>query len=143
MDLHLGTLFHCLDDPGPGENDFPNPAAWEFIPRGALAVEGRCVADRGPVAVLAARYPDARRHDWGENLIVPGFVDTHIHAAQVDVIASHGSQLLDWLERYTFPEETRFADPAHAAASAAFFFDQLAAHGTTSACIFPTVHEGC
>lgn len=142
MDLHLGTLFHCLDDPDSKENEAPDPAAWEFIPQGALAVEGGRVADRGPAAVLAARYPDARRHDWGTGLIMPGFVDTHIHAAQVDVIASHGSQLLDWLERYTFPEETRFADPDHAAAASAFFFDQLAAHGTTSACIFPTVHEG-
>ncbi|QEL64851.1 guanine deaminase [Oryzomicrobium terrae] len=139
MDLHLGTLFHCLADPGPGPG---NPTAWEFIPQGALAVEAGRVVARGPATVLTARYPDARRHDWGDDLIVPGFVDTHIHAAQVDVIASYGAQLLDWLERYTFPEEACFADPAHAAAATAFFFDQLAAHGTTSACIFPTVHEG-
>lgn len=73
-------------------------------------------------------------------LIMPGFVDTHVHAPQLDVIASHGLALLDWLETYTFPAERRHADPAVAAEGAVRFLDALLAHGTTSAVVFPTVH---
>ncbi len=79
--------------------------------------------------------------DYTGKLILPGFVDAHIHYAQVDVIASYGTQLLDWLERYTFPAERKFADPEHAAIIASFFFDELLRNGTTTAAIYPTVHK--
>ncbi|MFY9511238.1 MAG: guanine deaminase, partial [Rubrivivax sp.] len=74
-------------------------------------------------------------------LLLPGFVDTHVHCPQLDVIASYGANLLDWLDTYTFPAERRFADPAVASAGAALFLDALLAHGTTTAVIFPTVHK--
>ena len=74
-------------------------------------------------------------------LILPGFIDTHVHSPQLDVIASYGTELLDWLNTYTFPAELRYADPAHATAGAALFLDALLAHGTTSAVVFPTVHK--
>lgn len=79
--------------------------------------------------------------DHRGSLLMPGFIDTHVHSPQLDVIASYGTQLLDWLERYTFPAERAHADPAVAAPAAERFLDQLLAHGTTSACIFPTVHK--
>ena len=66
-------------------------------------------------------------------LILPGFVDPHIHYPQTQVIASYGAQLLEWLEKYTFVEEQKFADPAHAARNAEFFLDELARNGTTTA----------
>jgi guanine deaminase len=72
---------------------------------------------------------------------MPGFIDTHVHSAQLDVIASYGSELLDWLNTYTFPAEQRYADAAVAASGAARFLDALLAHGTTSAVVFPTVHK--
>jgi guanine deaminase len=78
--------------------------------------------------------------DWRGHLILPGFIDIHAHAPQVDVIARHGTQLLDWLNRYTFPEERKFADTAHAAQTSAFFLDQLLENGTTTALVFCTVH---
>jgi len=71
---------------------------------------------------------------------VPGFIDAHVHYPQLDRIASHGEQLLDWLERHIFPAEKAFADPAHAAVVAAAFLDELLRHGTTSALVFGTVH---
>src|SRR5207247_3438929 len=74
-------------------------------------------------------------------LILPGFIDTHVHCPQLDVIGSYGSGLLDWLETYTFPAERRFADPAAAVAGAALFLDALLAHGTTAAVVMPTVHK--
>jgi len=64
-----------------------------------------------------------------------------VHAPQLDVIASYGTELLDWLNRYTFPAEKAWADPAVAAAGSARFLDQLLAHGTTAALVFPTVHK--
>jgi guanine deaminase len=90
-------------------------------------------ADPGP-------GPDFERHDHSGRLLMPGFIDTHVHAPQLDVLASHGTGLLDWLNTYTFPAEQRYADPAVAQAGAALFLDALLAHGTTSAVVFATVH---
>ena len=87
--------------------------------------------------------PDASwlQHDHRGQLLMPGFIDTHVHCPQLDVIASWGAGLLDWLETYTFPAEQRHASPEVAAAGAARFLDALLAHGTTAAVVFPTVHR--
>jgi guanine deaminase len=84
--------------------------------------------------------PDFQRHDHRGRLLLPGFIDTHVHCPQLEVIASYGAGLLDWLETYTFPSERRYADPAVAEEGAARFLDALLAHGTTAAAAFPTVH---
>jgi len=81
------------------------------------------------------------RRDHRGRLILPGFIDTHVHSPQLDVIASHGTALLDWLDTYTFPAETRYADVLEAQRGAARFLDALLAHGTTAAVVFPTVHK--
>ncbi|HEY0857544.1 MAG TPA: guanine deaminase [Albitalea sp.] len=81
------------------------------------------------------------RRDHRGRLILPGFIDTHVHSPQLDVIASHGTELLDWLATYTFPAEGRYADVLEAQSGAARFLDALLAHGTTSAVVFPTVHK--
>ncbi len=85
--------------------------------------------------------PDWEQHDHRGRLLMPGFIDTHVHAPQLDVMASYGTGLLDWLNTYTFPAELRFADPAVATEGAARFLDALLAHGTTTAVVFPTVHK--
>ncbi len=72
---------------------------------------------------------------------MPGFIDTHVHAPQIDVIASYGAELLEWLNTYTFPAEAHYAEPALARSGAVRFLDALLAHGTTSAVVFPTVHK--
>jgi len=77
-----------------------------------------------------------------KGLIVPGFVDAHVHYPQIERIASHGEQLMQWLERHIFPAEKAFSDRGHADAIAAFFLDELIRHGTTSALVFATVHMG-
>jgi guanine deaminase len=99
--------------------------------------------EQGRIVGAQAEAPDAgwQRVDHAGRLILPGFIDTHVHSPQLDVIGSWGAQLLDWLERYTFPAELRQCDPAQAAATAVFFADALLAHGTTSAVVFPTVHR--
>ena len=92
-------------------------------------------------AQLADPDPSYERHDHRGRLILPGFIDTHVHMPQLDIIASYGTELLDWLDTYTFPAETRYADPAHSAAGAAHFCDALLANGTTSAMVFATSHK--
>ena len=81
------------------------------------------------------------QHDHRGHWVMPGFIDTHVHSPQLDVIASYGTELLDWLNTYTFPAERRYADPEQACLGAARFLDALLAHGTTSAVVFPTVHK--
>ena len=79
-------------------------------------------------------------HDYQGRLILPGFVDTHVHFAQTKVIGSFGCELLDWLTQYTFPQEMAFADAAYSDVSAEFFIQRLLAHGTTTASVYATVH---
>ena len=101
------------------------------------------LVDDGRIAAVQAEAPgpDWPREDHAGRLILPGFIDTHVHSPQLDVIASYGSELLDWLNTYTFPAERRYADPAVAEKGAALFLDALLAHGTTAAVVFPTVHK--
>ena len=116
-----------------------DPAAVRHEADGLLVVEDGIVVARGPFADLAERFADVPVERL-DGLIVPGFVDCHVHYPQMDSMAAHGEQLLDWLERHIFPAEQAFADPAHARAVAGVFCDELLRNGTTSALVFPTVH---
>lgn len=86
--------------------------------------------------------PGCPVHVHTDKLIVPGFVDTHLHFPQADIVGSYGEQLLQWLERFAFPAESRCADPAAAGELAGFFLDQLLRNGTTTASVFCSVHPG-
>ncbi len=130
-----GEIVHFIADPAHDAH------ALEHFADGLLIVRDGHVAECGPAAELLAKLPAGMPvADHRGKLILPGFVDTHVHYPQTDIIASHGEQLLEWLEKYTFPAERRFADPAHAAEVAAFFCDQLLKNGTTTAAAFATVH---
>ena len=128
--------------------DFTGTPAWgdttasqvRFRPDHWLLSEGGRIVGAHPAA--DGLPPEGyERHDHAGRLILPGFIDTHVHCPQLDLIASYGTQLLDWLETYTFPAERRFADPAVAGDGAERFVEALLAHGTTSAVVFPTVHK--
>ena len=97
----------------------------------------------GSIAGVQREPPDASwtQHDHRGKLLMPGFFDTHVHMPQLEVIASYGTELLHWLETYTFPAELRYADPEVCTAGSSRFLDALLAHGTTAAVIFPTVHK--
>jgi guanine deaminase len=101
------------------------------------------LVDGGRIAGAQPEAPDASwlRHDHRGQLLMPGFIDTHVHMPQLEVIASYGTELLHWLETYTFPAELRYADPAVCAAGSSRFLDALLMHGTTAAVVFPTVHK--
>jgi guanine deaminase len=135
---HCGSILHFRADPGLHDD----AAAYEFWEQGALIVADGLVEAVGPAAaLLAAAGDNLRVVDHGQRLIMPGFIDTHIHYPQTDVIASGGQNLLDWLERYTFPAEQRFADADHARGVAEFFLDELLRNGTTTAQVLGTVHK--
>ena len=78
----------------------------------------------GPFTALQARFGSVPIEHWPGRIIAPGFVDLHVHYPQVDIIGSPASGLLPWLENYTFPQESRFTDPAHCAQTAEFYVVQ-------------------
>ncbi|HVK93641.1 MAG TPA: guanine deaminase [Noviherbaspirillum sp.] len=115
--------------------------AYAWHEDGLLIVEDGRVRAVGDHAQLIASLPAGTEvQDYRGKLIVPGFIDTHIHYPQTDMIASPAPGLLPWLESYTFPTERRFADPEHAREVAAFFLDELLRCGTTTAMVYCTVH---
>jgi len=96
----------------------------------------------GAYAALASQLtPGTQVQEMRDKLIVPGFIDTHIHYPQTDMIASPAPGLLPWLNTYTFPTERKFEDPDHARETASFFMDELLANGTTTALVYCTVHK--
>lgn len=82
--------------------------------------------------VTVERYPDS--------LLLPGFIDSHVHYPQIQIIGAGGETLIDWLDKYTFVAEQAYGDPDHAQQAARQFFDELLRNGTTTAAVFCTVH---
>jgi guanine deaminase len=130
MTLYAGTIVDTPGDPFTGD---PGDALAEV---GALLVREGVICARGSLAALRAEHPGepVTRLDGG--LLVPGFVDTHVHFPQIRAIGGLGMPLLDWLERCALPEESKFADQAYAREVAREFLDGLLASGTTSALVF-------
>jgi guanine deaminase len=131
------SLLHCLDDPGLGGD----AGAVAFHADGLLVIDGGHIVAAGDFAVLAPRFPDLPLAAYPGRLIVPGFIDCHVHYAQTDIIGAYGTQLLDWLDRHAFPAEMRFADPAVATETAQAFLAELLRNGTTTALVFATSHK--
>lgn len=97
----------------------------------------------GPQALLPQGFQQAPVDDYGDMLVMPGFIDAHIHFPQYRMLAAPGKDLLDWLTRFTFPEESRYADAEYARAAAQLFLSRLHQHGTTAALAFCSVHKTC
>ena len=115
--------------------------AIDYWERGLVLVDGGMVSAVGDFEQLQSKVPDgATIVDYGDHLIVPGFIDAHVHYPQIDIVASYGAQLLEWLNTYTFPEEERFADKSVAAAAARLFLDELVKNGFTTAAVYCTIH---
>ncbi|WP_069300636.1 guanine deaminase [Neptunicoccus sediminis] len=115
-------------------------AAYSYVENGAVLMRGAKIIASGDYDQVRKAGPQAEVIDHRPHLITAGFIDTHVHFPQVQVIASWGRQLLDWLNGYVFPEEARFIDPAHADEMAGRFLDLLSDHGTTTAVAFCSVH---
>src|ERR1051325_5650611 len=132
-----GMIVTCRDDP------FLTDPTRAFVtePDGIVVCRDGMIERVGPAAEISRSIPigTSVRHYEG-CLIAPGFTDTHVHYVQTGMIASHGEQLLDWLNRYAFPAEMAFSDPAHAEAMARVFCDELLRNGTTTALVFCAVY---
>ena len=112
-----------------------------FYADGLLILHDGKIVEVGAYTQLSLRYGDCPTQHYPNKLIVPGFIDTHIHLPQTEMIASYGEQLLTWLERYTFPTEQQFVDKEYASFVSEIFLDELVRHGTTTALVFTTVHS--
>ena len=135
MKVYRARVFTPVSDPFANADTSSTYRTWE---RGYLAVDddGRIVS-----AGDAADAPAGETIDLGADaLISPGFIDTHLHAPQLEMIGSYGGDLLEWLNRYTFPTEAQFADVKHAEKVAKALFDELLRNGTLTALIFSTIH---
>ena len=132
-----GRVVSFKSDPFQGSSE----DSLDAIDDGLVVIEDGKIAAVGDYAALAptldasvvvAHYEDA--------LICPGFVDTHVHYPQMQMIGAYGEQLLAWLDKYTFVTEAQFADKAHADSIAKLFFRELLRCGTTTAAVYCTVH---
>ncbi len=131
------SILHCLSDPGEESCN----TAYEYFEDGVLIVDDGDISAAGPAdTVMQGLSEDVLLTEYPGKLIVPGFIDCHVHFPQLDIIASYGEQLLDWLHRYAYPAEARFADPDYAREVATAFVDELLKNGTTTALVFGTVH---
>ncbi|WP_170429283.1 guanine deaminase [Ruegeria arenilitoris] len=135
--LLRGRLLTFHREPESGEDS----GAYTYLEDGALLIQDRIIQNAGPFTEISVKAGEVPVTDHRPHLMMAGFIDTHIHFPQVQVIASWGAQLLDWLNNYTFPEETRFASDEHSALMARAFFDQLVTHGTTTAVAYCSVHR--
>jgi guanine deaminase len=138
LKVFRGELLHFLADPA----KVPLQDSYQYIEDGLLVIEDGLVAKIGDFAELFPTLAaDIEITHYEKGLIVPGFIDTHVHYPQTEMIASYGEQLLEWLESYTFPFERQFSDLEHGKKVAEFFLDQLLDAGTTTALVFGTVHK--
>jgi len=131
LTAHRGPLLHFIS-----ENNL------QHFDDGVLLVDNQqgTVVTCGDASALLGQYPQARVVEYQDALIMPGLIDAHIHFPQVDVIASYGDQLLEWLNNYTFPTEAGFSDAEMADLTADFFLQQLLKNGTTTAAVYGSVH---
>ena len=127
-----GRVLSFDDDP-----ETAGEAAYTYLEDGAVLIEGGTIT----AVVDAADIPAGIGVDhYPGHLVTAGFIDAHVHYPQLGVIASYGGKLIDWLNNYTFPEESRFADRGVAAAAAKLFFDELVRNGFTTSAVYCTTH---
>lgn len=148
IQAYRARLLHFVDNPQTKPD-----AAYQYFEDGLLVVKDGHIIHMGDYSTLIAS--DTLLKDFDENvsikdiaikhyqnhLIIPGFIDTHIHYPQTQMVAAYGEQLLEWLDNYTFPTEHAFSDYDHAAKVSALFLDELLRNGTTTALVFGTVHK--
>ncbi|HEX3726421.1 MAG TPA: hypothetical protein VHV08_09270, partial [Pirellulales bacterium] len=103
-----GTFFDFIDDPW--KHVGHEQAAARFVRDGLLVTDNGHIVDFGPFAEVSKRHPNANVTQIRDRLIVPGFIDGHVHFPQVRALGAYGAQLLDWLQTWIFPEELKYRD---------------------------------
>lgn len=137
---YRGSILHFLHMPK-GRFD---AESHQYFADGILVLESGKIKTVGDAKEVMKTLPFEDElfelFDYSGYMIMPGFIDTHIHYPQTEVIASYGEQLLEWLERYVFPAEKKYDNREHAKQTADFFLAELLRNGTTAAAVYPTVH---
>ena len=137
MNIIKGRVFSFLKRP----EDISDLSSFLYIEEGAVLFdESGIIEEVDTYSSIKKRYNEATVNDFGSSLICPGFIDVHNHFPQTQVIASYGTKLLEWLNKYTFPNESLFKDEAHCKKEAKIFLDLLNANGITSSVSFGSVH---
>ena len=133
MQVYRARVFTPVADPFAAGTE----GSYRHFDDGYVAVD-----DDGRISGVGewSEAPPGEVIDLSGRLIVPGFIDTHLHAPQLEMIGSYGGHLLEWLNRYTFPTERKFEDPVHARRVATAFYDELLRNGTLTALVFSTIH---
>ena len=134
--FYRGSIYHCIESNGKLE-----PI---YIKDGLMVVDTKsgCIIEVGEYISLASKWPQSESlTHFKDGLIMPGFIDTHVHYPQYKVIASFGTSLLEWLKKYTFVEEQKFIDSDYASQVAELFLDEIVKNGTTTAMTFCTSHK--
>ena len=116
-----------------------SPDNYNYWETGCVIIEGGVITSVGDRKSVLIPH-DALIVDYGKDLILPGFVDGHAHYPQMNVIASFGAKLIDWLNNFTFPEEAKFSDRSYASGIAKFFLSELLRNGYTTSSVFCTTH---
>ncbi|MGB3492139.1 MAG: guanine deaminase [Elainellaceae cyanobacterium] len=130
-----GSFLDFVDDPF----YMPEIDSVRYLADGLLVLESGKIKAFGAYDALQAEYGHIPVTAYPDRLIMPGFIDTHIHYPQTEIIAAYGEQLLTWLNQYVFPTEAKFADKPYAREVAEIFLDQLLSNGTTTALVFTSV----
>jgi guanine deaminase len=136
MKAFRGALLDFIADPF----YFPEADCLRYVPDGLLVLEDGKVKESGSYDYLRPKYRNLPMVDYSGKLIVPGFIDLHLHFPQTEMIAAYGEQLLEWLETYTFPTEQKFQNKEYAAQVAKVFVAEMLRNGTTTAVVLPAVY---
>lgn len=131
-----GAFFDFIDDPW--KHVGHEEKAARFYADGLLVIENGKIKDYGPYEEVSKKFPGITTTHIRNRMILPGFVDGHIHMPQTRVLGAYGEQLLEWLLQWVFPEELKYKDPEYAKQGAQEFYDDLLAGGTTTAQSFLT-----
>lgn len=134
---YCGRVFHCVNDPAINSDQ-----AWEYFEKGVLVIDDGYVVTAGLAESIMPQLPSSIAVEYfNHHLLVPGFIDTHIHYPQTEIVGAYGEKLLTWLETYTFPTELKFTDKNYAKKISHFFLEELFRNGTTTALVFGTSHK--
>jgi guanine deaminase len=117
-------------------------AAYRYEEDGGLLLRDGKIVAAGPYVEIEKQAGEGvRKIDHRPHLLLPGFIDAHMHFPQMQILASYGAELLEWLNTYTFPEETKFQNAQHGRRIARLFLDEVIRHGTTTVAAYCSVHK--
>ncbi|MDC0610785.1 guanine deaminase [Vibrio sp.] len=133
---HQGQFLHFPTQTRSPEADF------EYLENGILIIEDGIILGLHSADSVIPTLSDTQKESiiTHQGLMLPGMIDTHVHYPQMEVIASYGRQLLDWLNDYTFPAEAQFHEYDYGLQQSHLFLQQIFANGTTTAAVYATVH---